>query len=848
MSARPGWILFIKWIVANMVGMAIVSVVLVSMKLPEEICWDLVGLIVLGLTLGITQWFVLRGYIQKASSWILATTFGFLLGLGIGRTIEFIKSQSTPDLSVASVILFVIYTGSFLFGPGIAQWLILRHQVEQARLWILALANTIGLVIGLLPAVNSAGSAIGVVGAGITGTLGGGIYGIITGAVLVRLLQNPLSQRAALPQSMSNNVTIKATRSSPAGVFGFLRSERKRREVASRLQRIQSEISRLQSEYETLSKRNQVPLTRRDQLEVEISRLVQLDTANLRLRVDDDRKKASRLSREQLHEREKQLDQELQNIERAKREAQRQLGSLEREVEASKARRREIEGRLQQSERDDPANLGVVFRRLRENWEGMSEAELEKQIVKGDIEPLYREQRLLEHRIQKASEEADERRRFIEDPIAKAVLLLEKHTLERENLERDFQRDLSRHSEINTLLQSLQPEYRELEQLNRNLIVATYRERRIARVITWIVTICMLILIVVAIVTGIHAYQAYQKEHKYQQALVAIEAGKWVEAQEALTEIISSDSDYKDAQNLLCESYYRPARAALDAGEWSIARDELQLASSNPSCEDTQALLCDSYYRPAKAALDVGRWDIARDELQQLAASNVNCGEILCEGYYQLAFAAIQENQWEIASDAVIDVGTNYLFCKDLKDLIVVTYAPINQDYPYTNWKKEVDPQIEVNLGRFIQDSLGLEMRWIGEPVGYYDTGYLSIADYIKYGKNLWVIGSCYIFHSSDGGITWEIKRRPGDEPFIGSFSIEFCPFIVYFSNESEGWFGTTDGLLYTQDGGITWEFRQGYCEVSHIDWYLFYGNQHIEADCAYGPNSNSSDGGKTWH
>ncbi|MFH1881839.1 MAG: hypothetical protein ABIL62_03890, partial [Planctomycetota bacterium] len=592
MSSRPGWSLFIKWIVANMVGMAIVSVVFTSMGIESsEIWWGFVMFLVLGLTLGIAQWSVLRSYINKASLWILATAIGFPLGVGMGVAVAFTIgqsiSQSISDLSVANTILFILSLIGLPFGPGIAQWLVLRRQVKRASLWILA--NAIGLFIGFLPNINFGGYEIGVVEAGVTAALGGGIYGTITGPVLVWLLRNLSSQRAAMPQSiMSNNVTIKATQPSPAGVFGFLLSERKRREVASRLQRIQSEISRLQSEYETLSKRNQAPLARRDQLEVEISRLVQLDAANLRLRVDNDRKKASRLSREQLQEREKQLNQELQNVIRAKGEKKRELENLEKEVETYNAQRREIDRHLQLLLGSDIHNVDVVLRRLRENWEGMNDAELERQIVERDgIEHLYREQLLLQHRIQNASKKADEWRRVIKDPIAEAVLLLEKHTLERENLERDFQRDLSRLSEISARLQQLQPEYRELEQLNRNLIVATYRERRIAKVITWAISISLLILIVVATMASVRAYQTHQKEQIYQQALTALEAGQWETTRATVEELSSLDNNYKDARTLMLESYYRPAVHALEGGQWETARAELQQLSIYGDYRDT---------------------------------------------------------------------------------------------------------------------------------------------------------------------------------------------------------------------------------------------------------------------
>ncbi|MBU2483313.1 MAG: hypothetical protein KJ760_19690 [Proteobacteria bacterium] len=647
-----------------MVGMAIASVVLVSMEWPE-IWLFFVTFLVLGLSLGVTQWLTLRDYIQITNSWILATVIGFSL---FGGIIAVGRSSSNSDFIIC---LFSLW----LLSPGFAQWLVLRRQVKLAGCWIPA--NAIGLVIGF--SVTATTFLVGAIETVVRITFLGTIYGTITGAVLVWLLRNPSSQRAALPQSTSNIVTIKATQPTPVGVFGFLRSERKRREVASCLQRIQSEISRLQSEHETLSKRNKAPLAKRDQLDVEISRLIQLDAKNLGLRVDDDRKKASRLEREHLHEREKQLDQELQNLERAKREAQRQLENTVREVEAFKAQRREMGGHLQHLERDPNAN--VVLRDLRESWEGMSEAELERQIVKSDIEHLYRDQLLLGHLIQNANLKIDELRRVIGDPIAEAVLLLEKHTLERENLERDFQRDLSRHSEINARLQQLQPEYRELEQLNRNLIVATYRERRIARVITLAISISLLILIVVAMMAGVRAYQTHQKEQIYQQALTALEAGQWETARARVGELSSRDNNYKDARTLMLESYYRPAVQALEAGQWQTARAELQQLSIYGDYRDTHTLLCESYYRPAVAALEAGEWEEARAELQQLTSIDSNYKDaqtLLRESYYRPAVAAIETSQWDAAAEAIIQLGRLDLTYKDTPDLIA-TYAELDR-------------------------------------------------------------------------------------------------------------------------------------------------------------------------
>ena len=234
------------------------------------------------------------------------------------------------------------------------------------------------------------------------------------------------------------------------------------RDAASRLQSIQSEIARLQSEKEKLEERCRFPLSVRDRLEHEIARLIQLDPANIKLKTDGLKVKARRLAREQIKERVKQLERETQNVKRKKDEAQRQLESEERKLEALNSQLREVNGHLQQLENNDPANVGVVLNHLRISWKGMSQAELEKLIVKGEVERLYKEQLLLNYNIRIESKKANQLRQVLEIPIAEAALLLEKNILEQEKLERDLQLDLFRLSEIDARLKWLQTECQNL--------------------------------------------------------------------------------------------------------------------------------------------------------------------------------------------------------------------------------------------------------------------------------------------------------------------------------------------------------------------------------------------------
>jgi hypothetical protein len=73
-SKRSGfdWLLWFLWIMATTIGW-----VISQLLLPN------IGPFVAGFTIGIMQWFVLRDRITNAWSWILATGFGWGFGIGI---------------------------------------------------------------------------------------------------------------------------------------------------------------------------------------------------------------------------------------------------------------------------------------------------------------------------------------------------------------------------------------------------------------------------------------------------------------------------------------------------------------------------------------------------------------------------------------------------------------------------------------------------------------------------------------------------------------------------------------------------------------------------------------------
>ena len=70
-----------------------------------------------------------------------------------------------------------------------------------------------------------------------------------------------------------------------------------------------------------------------------------------------------------------------------------------------------------------------------------------------------------------------------------------------------------------------------------------------------------LFVVTVVVLLGYRGYQRWQRERLYRPALVALEAGQWEASRERLQQLFLLDRNYKDAQTLFMESYYRPATA-----------------------------------------------------------------------------------------------------------------------------------------------------------------------------------------------------------------------------------------------------------------------------------------------
>ncbi len=145
-----------------------------------------------GLLIGLAQWLVLRGYLTDCRDWILYQAGGWVVGYALGLFIV--------DLLAGSALGGVV--GFILFGAIVAvfQWPVLRREIPQLWLWILAnvVAWTLGAYVSQSVAAaffqsnpaSQGGASLftsALIGVGITGLIGGAI----TAAALIWIVRKP---------------------------------------------------------------------------------------------------------------------------------------------------------------------------------------------------------------------------------------------------------------------------------------------------------------------------------------------------------------------------------------------------------------------------------------------------------------------------------------------------------------------------------------------------------------------------------------------------------------------------------------------------------------------------------
>jgi len=176
-------------------------------------------------------------------------------------------------------------------------------------------------------------------------------------------------------------------------------------------------------------------------------------------------------------------------------------------------------------------------------------------------------------------------------------------------------------------------------------------------------------------------------------AQVYLDAGHWEEVRRVLQPLLSDPKSpwHHEAQNLFCESYYRPGQQALAAGQWENARTQLEaVLAQQATYRDAATLRRTAYLRPAQHALEAKQWDVVRQHIQPWLGkekSDAEARTLLCESYYRPGQQALTAGQWENARtqlEAVLAQQANY---RDAASLLRTAYLrPAQQALEASQW------------------------------------------------------------------------------------------------------------------------------------------------------------------
>jgi hypothetical protein len=173
------------WIVANAIGMLGYLLSLVFSSAYRA--WGLdvtliIGSAIIGTSLGIAQWFVLRWYGYHSIWWILSSTLGWAMGTTISRLLD-------PVIGVGFTSL--IGDASIAIITGVLQTFAIRRWSSHAGWWIL---------VYLIGRIASSGFEL------FIGPPAGIIFGTITGLPLIWMLRHPIQQPAQSTPSSGSSV------------------------------------------------------------------------------------------------------------------------------------------------------------------------------------------------------------------------------------------------------------------------------------------------------------------------------------------------------------------------------------------------------------------------------------------------------------------------------------------------------------------------------------------------------------------------------------------------------------------------------------------------------------------
>jgi hypothetical protein len=141
---------------------------------------------VIGISIGIMQWLVLRRFIKPIGWWIIGSIVAFAIGKFISDMIE--ASWGTLGLPIAGTVIGL--------SIGVIQYLILLHKIPWPKWWILA--NTVAWAAGwsIMRGIETVGE-LPLSNMYFISSIGAALVGIITAICLIWMFrQRPLQHVA----------------------------------------------------------------------------------------------------------------------------------------------------------------------------------------------------------------------------------------------------------------------------------------------------------------------------------------------------------------------------------------------------------------------------------------------------------------------------------------------------------------------------------------------------------------------------------------------------------------------------------------------------------------------------
>jgi hypothetical protein len=201
---RVGWAFWLQWVAVTMVGSTVGGTLVGALMWTGDAALIAsTSLLLFGICVGLGQWLILRQRIHKAGLWVAASLAGWTIGGITFQTIYWVVETIAHKTMGSQAILAVVYgfvVGGVVglivggFSVGIAQWFILRIQMNRAGWWVLASTVSWGTGLAASAAAGVFSSAPDwIVGGAILGAIGGLVAGAISGIVLVWLLRQPVT-------------------------------------------------------------------------------------------------------------------------------------------------------------------------------------------------------------------------------------------------------------------------------------------------------------------------------------------------------------------------------------------------------------------------------------------------------------------------------------------------------------------------------------------------------------------------------------------------------------------------------------------------------------------------------